>query len=276
MVRKASGGEAVSASRSCLISSRRPALSDALRSRDPERSAILYFGATDQTLDRKTVADTTCGRCGTFSHMTTFGGGSQQLLGGAGSDWRVESAFKCDACGRLSVGSRKIGSGIQNFASAEVNKGYWERTNGPIEWAPTLVRGQSFPDVPSHVATPASEAHKCRSIGALMSAILMARAVIESVAKDNGITSGSLFVKIDAMHTAGLIDLFAKDTAHTIRVFGNDMAHGDFTVAVDADDADGVLTFMDYILHGVYQSKAQLQRLKDAAAARAAAQTANP
>ncbi len=105
-----------------------------------------------------------------------------------------------------------------------------------------------------------------------MSSILMARAVIESVAKDHGITTGTLYKKIDAMHAAGLIDAFAKETAHTVRVFGNDMAHGDFTVKVDATDADGVLTFMDYILHGVYQSKAQLQRLKDSAAARAVAQ----
>lgn len=100
----------------------------------------------------------------------------------------------------------------------------------------------------------------------------MARAVIESVAKDNGITDGSLFHKIDKMHEAKLIGEFAKDTAHTVRVFGNDMAHGDFTIPVDATDAEAVLTFMDLILQDVYQSKAKLQRLKDAAAARLAAQ----
>lgn len=215
------------------------------------------------------MADATCGRCGTYSHMTAFGGGSQQ---NKGTEWIVESAFKCDACGRLNIGTRRLQSGVQGFATPETNRSFWDRNTSTTEWTPTLVRGQSFPDVPTHVATPASEAHRCRSIGALMSAILMARAVIESVAKDNGITSGSLFNKIDAMHAAGLIDLFAKETAHTVRVFGNDMAHGDFTVAVDEADADGVLTFMDYILHGVYQSKAQLQRLKDSAAARAGAQ----
>lgn len=153
-----------------------------------------------------------------------------------------------------------------------MNREWWDRKFGTTDWVPAFVQGQDYPDVPSHVATPASEAHRCRSINALMSSILMARAVIEAVAKDNGIKTGSLFAEIDAMHTAGLIDVFAKETAHTIRVFGNDMAHGDFTVAVDETDADGVLTFMDYILHGVYQSKAKLQRLKDSAAARAAAQ----
>ncbi|TLM83831.1 DUF4145 domain-containing protein [Pseudarthrobacter sp. NamE5] len=54
-----------------------------------------------------------------------------------------------------------------------------------------------------------------------MSAILMARSVIEAVAKDHEITSGSLFKKIDAMHEKGLISAFAQKTAHAIRTFGN-------------------------------------------------------
>ncbi len=106
-----------------------------------------------------------------------------------------------------------------------------------------------------------------------MSAILMARSVIESVAKDNDIDQGNLYQKIDKLHEKGLIEEFAKETAHAIRVFGNDMAHGDFSVPVDEVDADGILDFMDLILHSVYQSRAKLQRLKDAAAARTAART---
>jgi hypothetical protein len=202
--------------------------------------------------------------------MSTFGGGNIRTINGSP---HIESAFRCDACGRLNIGVRLNAIGANSIERPDSNKEWWDRNYGTIEWVPAFVQGQDYPDVPSHVATPASEAHRCRSINALMSSILMARAVIESVAKDNGISTGTLFNKIDAMHAAGLIDAFAKDTAHTIRVFGNDMAHGDFTVAVDEEDAEGVLTFMDYILHGVYQSKAKLQRLKDSAAARTAART---
>lgn len=216
------------------------------------------------------MASTICGRCGTYSHMSSFGSGNLRQIGISTTYW-LESAFRCDSCQRLNIGSTRTQRYPTSPADPGQNKNWWD-ANNPEEWSPTHVKGQEFPDVPDHVATPASEAHKCRSINALMSAILMARAVIESVAKDQGITTGTLFNKIDAMHKAGHIDAFAKETAHTIRVFGNDMAHGDFTVAVDETDADGVLTFMDYILHGVYQSKAQLQRLKDSAAARAAAQ----
>jgi hypothetical protein len=144
---------------------------------------------------------------------------------------------------------------------------FWDRTEADY-WEPAFVEGQDFPDVPEHVAKAGSEAHKCLSINADMSAILMARSVIEAVAKDHGIESGTLYKKIDALHGKGLITDFAKETAHTIRTFGNDMAHGDFTVDVDSDDAKGVLTFMDYILREVYQAPAELQRLRDVADAR--------
>ncbi|MFS2087737.1 DUF4145 domain-containing protein [Paenarthrobacter nicotinovorans] len=203
--------------------------------------------------------------------MTPYGGGHWTSDSyGSPTGW-FEGTFKCDSCLRLNIGTLYGQDRPTTPGDIGQTRNFWDRYL-PTEWAPSFVKGQRYPDVPDHVARPASEAHKCRSINALMSSILMARAVIESVAKDHGITSGTLFRKIDGMHEAGLIDAFAKETAHTIRVFGNDMAHGDFTVDVDAADADGVLTFLDYILHGVYQSKAQLQRLKDSAAARAAAQ----
>ncbi|VXB24146.1 conserved hypothetical protein [Arthrobacter sp. 9V] len=216
------------------------------------------------------MASTTCGRCGTHSHMTVIGPGNWVPdVNGMGTGWN-ESSFRCDNCGRLNVGGLRRPQRPTTAGDVGNNVNFWSQ-NDPSDWAPRYVQGQDFPDVPDVVGIPASEAHKCRSIDALMSSILMARAVIESVAKENGITTGSLYNKIEAMFTAGLINQFAKDTANTVRVFGNDMAHGDFTVPVDAEDADGVLTFMDLILHDVYQSKAKLQRLKDAADARTAA-----
>jgi hypothetical protein len=63
-------------------------------------------------------------------------------------------------------------------------------------------------------------------------------ACAKAVAKDHGIDSGSLFKKTDALHSKGLIAEFARRTAHTVLTFGNDMAHGDFTVDVDQEDAE--------------------------------------
>ncbi|MEE2522636.1 DUF4145 domain-containing protein [Pseudarthrobacter sp. J75] len=179
----------------------------------------------------------------------------------------IENPFRCDNCHGLNIGGARVLSLPMNTGREDAMGAYWH-TQEPDFWHPQFVQGQDYPDVPEHVERPASEAHMCMSVSAHMSAILMARSVIEAVAKDHGIDSGSLFKKIDAMHSKDLITEFAKKTAHTIRTFGNDMAHGDFTVEVDAADAKGVLTFMDYILREVYQAPAELQRLQDAAEAR--------
>jgi hypothetical protein len=46
------------------------------------------------------------------------------------------------------------------------------------------------------------------------------------------------------------------------------MAHGEFSVEVEAQDADDVLTIMDDVLLEVYQSPAKTQALRDRRAAR--------
>lgn len=212
------------------------------------------------------MADTTCGRCGKFSHMTSIGIPTvEQAI--ERPIHRIECTFRCDRCKRLNLGGLETSSLPMNMHMDNYVTAFWE-SEQPSYWLPAYVEGQDYPDVPEHVAKPASEAHSCHSISADMSAILMARSVIEAVAKDQGIKSGSLFNKIDGLRDKGLINDFAKTTAHTIRTFGNDMAHGDFTVEVDSADAAGVLTFMDYILREVYQAPAELQRLQNAATAR--------
>ncbi|MFC7860716.1 DUF4145 domain-containing protein [Arthrobacter koreensis] len=144
----------------------------------------------------------------------------------------------------------------------------------PTSWAPRYVEGQSFPDVPTHISEAAGEAHKSRSIDNFRSAILMARTVVEATAKNKGVTKGSLFAKIDELHNQGIIQALTQKTAHGIRDFGNDMAHGDIEVAVDAGDADLVLEFMDAFLAEVFQTPAKLAALQATMDSRK--QTSNP
>ena len=60
---------------------------------------------------------------------------------------------------------------------------------------PTSSLGKTFPDVPTHIASAADEAHRCASIGAFRGAIALARAVVEATAKDKGVKSGNLMPK---------------------------------------------------------------------------------
>ncbi|MEN2737634.1 DUF4145 domain-containing protein [Microbacterium sp. X-17] len=116
--------------------------------------------------------------------------------------------------------------------------------------------------MPADIAAAAKEAHSAASINAVMAAILMARTVVEATAKDKGITTGSLYQKIDAMAVASLIRASTNEAAHEIRHMGNDMAHGDISDVPSSDDASEVLALMDEVLNEVYQGPARTARIK--------------
>lgn len=202
-----------------------------------------------------------CGWCGVRTHMTSFGDGV------FASSWpdglRVESAFRCDECDCLST-ARYMGTGndVPSSVSASSMAAFWA-TRNPETWAPRYIEGQDFPDVPTHIAQAAGEAHKSASIGNRMSAILMARTVIEATAKDQEILKGTLEAKIDKMRDQGLVRPHIAEEAHEVRHFGNDMAHGDINEPVDDDDVSEVLALMDEVLNEVYQSHARLAKVRD-------------
>ncbi|MFD0327105.1 DUF4145 domain-containing protein [Streptacidiphilus monticola] len=132
------------------------------------------------------------------------------------------------------------------------------------EWTPSAVRWPPFEDVPEAIAAAASEAHACLSINAHRGAVALARAVVEAIAKDKGITRGNLQKKIDDLAAQGFIRGATKETAHEIRYGGNEVAHSDPTAeALSADDAQEILDLMDEILQEVYQGPAKTARLKE-------------
>ncbi len=77
--------------------------------------------------------------------------------------------------------------------------------------------------------------------------------------KEKGITSGNLQSKIDTMEDQGLIRAHIKAVAHSIRDYGNDMAHGDFVAPVTAQESALVIQLMGEILDEVYQSPARIE-----------------
>ncbi|BCW67004.1 hypothetical protein NicSoilB4_17670 [Arthrobacter sp. NicSoilB4] len=202
---------------------------------------------------------TVCAWCNAKSNMTRHGEPTTSgLTPLSGNYIRVEAAFKCDNCRRLSIGG-SLGPENQGAAAA-ISPNWWD--SRPISWTPQVVNGKNFPDVPEHIASAADEAYRCRSINALRGAILLARGVVEATAKERGIDKGMLHAKIEALHAEGDIRGFTKEAAHELRYLGNDMAHGDFVNDVDADDADEVLDVMTEILSEVYQGPARVNRMK--------------
>lgn len=177
----------------------------------------------------------------------------------------ITAAFTCDECDRmLSATSVTTAPAAHNRDSHEtlisLLRAVPERS---LEWQPRTVLGKDFPDIPDHIAAPASEAFECFSIGAHRAAVLLARAVIEASAKDKGVTTGNLNTKIDKLAEQGAIRSLLAEAAHEVRLAGNDMAHGDFaTSEITKDDADELLGFMEDFLREMFEIPTRIDRRK--------------
>ncbi len=77
-------------------------------------------------------------------------------------------------------------------------------------------------------------------------------------ARTRGRQGKDLYKRIDALHSAGLINELVKDEAHEVRLMGNDMARGDFGTPVTESEAEVILALMGEVLEEVYQRPASL------------------
>jgi hypothetical protein len=169
-----------------------------------------------------------------------------------------DNAFRCDACGRLSIASW-VGTDDRK-TDLPSSRERWRQ----IRWHPIPTLSMEFPDVPEPIANAAAEATLCLSVQAYRGACSLARAVVEATAKDRGHTTGSLMAKIDALHAAGMIRAKIAEAAHLVRLLGNDMAHGDFTQSVEREEAEETVSLMTLLLDEVYQQDATIARLRAA------------
>lgn len=173
------------------------------------------------------------------------------------------AAFKCSVCDGMS-----IALGYLRPESPYPNDFFRQARGDDLAWRPTATETRDYPEVPTHIADAAKEAYECNSNEHYRAAIMVARAVIEATAKDNGISEGQLYLKIEKLAEAGLIRALIKDAAHGVRELGNEMAHGDFVEPMTGAEASLVINLMGEILNDVYQSPARVADAQKAAEAR--------
>ena len=165
------------------------------------------------------------------------------------TDGPVPSIFTCDGCGKPIAAMTEFSNDPEEYWIEE----YW----------PTEPK-KDFPDVPPQIAATASEAHICLGAGSPRGAVALARAVVESVAKDKGIHKGWLESKINDLRQKDLISSTMAEAAHEIRLAGNEAAHGDLVEEpLSIEDAKKIVALMDTILHRVYQEPADLVRIRE-------------
>jgi hypothetical protein len=185
----------------------------------------------------------------------------------------VQSVFRCASCSLLSLASTDVYSGTPEWgAKFEPGKEttYWSNI-GVDKWLPGN-GGPEIKNLPVAVAKASAEAFSCFKSGKLIAAMVMVRTTIEATAKAQGIHTGTLFQKITKMQEDHLILESTSTAAHAIRIFGNDMAHGDLSEEVRWSDARDCVDLMELILREVFE----LPYLAGLLADRAKARTAKP
>lgn len=221
------------------------------------------------------MASRICWKCENKTHMTRIGDPYPVRevgpLNGARLTWFA--LFRCDACGFGSMGSmvisaneafsmygicedvqraRMYGNDQKEIDRVAVGCAFDDKIS-EITWYPAKALWKTYENVPSNIASAASEAYACLSISANRAAAILARAVIEATGKDKKIPKQkNLENLIDKMAEAEIITDLLKEEAHEIRHLGNDMAHGDFDYETTGEDAEEILGFMDSILDYVY------------------------
>lgn len=207
------------------------------------------------------MADTECGWCGRLAHMPAASGlfyvpprdGAEQLY---------QAAYQCPNCRKLNLATGPcVSSNGMDQSVSSADQYTWSKG---IDWMPQLGDSRAFPDVPPQIASAATEATLCMSIGAYRAVGALARAVIEATAKHKKAEGRDLYARIEALAAADHIRSHTKAQAHEVRHFGNEMAHGDFAEEVAADEAAEIIELMSEILAEVYQSPARLARRKEA------------
>ncbi|MCI3225839.1 DUF4145 domain-containing protein [Streptomyces sp. NP-1717] len=198
----------------------------------------------------------TCGWCGRLANMAMFGDYGitvkSVLSSGGGVYKEVHEARRCDHCDGLSIvrrygPARDVSSSIYHVQSES--------------WFPQHVEGRDIQDVPELIASVASEAYQCASVGAFRGAVALARAVVEATAKFKGITSNGIASKINELHALGFIREHVREAAHEVRFGGNEIAHGDLAQEpLGKEEAEEILILMSEILLEVFQSPARVQR----------------
>ncbi|GAA1428459.1 hypothetical protein GCM10009616_08110 [Microlunatus lacustris] len=223
------------------------------------------------------MASRTCWHCGNKTHLTRIGAsyvvGQRRPEPGSDSADILAALFACDECAypSIAVAARRHSQG----GSAEDDDWLDGRT-GPYEmppdrlWLPQQPISKDFPDVPAHIADAASEAYSCHSIGAYRAAGALARAVVEATAKDKGVSSGTLYSKIEQLEQQGLLRPLVREAAHEIRHFGNEMAHGDLVEGLTEEATTETLALMGELLNEIYQVPARIARVGAARRTRAA------
>ncbi|MDR7348811.1 hypothetical protein J2S68_000354 [Glycomyces algeriensis] len=173
--------------------------------------------------------------------------------------------YRCAHCQHVNIGTVPIPVDYDGFVRPETARATMAASDAELSWTPARVQAPTYQYVPERIASAAAEAYACHSVEAYRAAVILARAVIEAIAKDKGITERkSLEWKIEKLREQDMVREYVEEAAHEVRHLGNDMAHGDFEESIRQQDSMEILEFMGVVLTEVYEGPGRAKARREA------------
>ena len=216
------------------------------------------------------MASTVCWHCRLLSQMIPNATNASGLLGPAAHSCGIfpdpEFANNQDDDDSLLMVYTCANCGYPNIAELHPSSSVFDGIDidDVVRWLPVEPIGKLYSDVPSEIASVASEVHKCLQIGAYRAAVTLSRTALEGIVaeQEDGATSGKLlYQRIQALADSGKLKSRTADAATAIRLCGNASVH-EPTTEIDRDFAGIVVEVLDSVIDDLYTNPGLVSRAK--------------
>lgn len=163
--------------------------------------------------------------------------------------WKDNQIIQCQGC--LTVSYCEVSTCSEDYEHKDdgtivLNTGY--------KYFPSRVTGRSemkgLYHLPQGVYSIYLEAHASLCSELLVMAGFGIRAIVEAVCKEKSAEGKNLQIKIDSLHSLGLITESGKKILHDLRFMGNSAAHE--MKAHKPEELNAAFDVVEYLLQGVY------------------------
>lgn len=151
---------------------------------------------------------------------------------GSPSRWGV---YACTSCGHLITAKGQPGAGVNNPLIVQIYPDLWEVDEL----------------VPDQIRNYLSQAHQ--TLASPDASVVMSASSIDAMLKDNELTEGSLYARIDQAVAQGLLTQKMADWAHRVRLDANNPRHADAdTPHMTREDARRAFDFANALTEYLY------------------------
>jgi hypothetical protein len=125
------------------------------------------------------------------------------------------------------------------------------------------------PSAPRDIQVAFEEACACYRAAAFTASAIMCRKTLEGICAVHGVNERSLSTALRMMRSSGLIDERLFEWSDSLRVAGNEAAHG-VGLSIAQPDAKDILEFTNAILDYLFSYRDRFEQFKARRAARSA------